>query len=61
MGRVHAFPELTEKCLDNNLYVENAAWDSSNTFKALADAGISTISSEAGITRLGVGAADGAT
>ncbi len=55
MARVHAFPALTEACKTNEKYADSSntgAQDSSNTFKALADAGISTSSAEAGVARL---------
>tara|TARA_B100000795_G_scaffold198487_1_gene152357 strand:+ start:865 stop:1359 length:495 start_codon:yes stop_codon:yes gene_type:complete len=62
IGRVEAFANLTEKCSSNNKVVENRERDSSNTYYALEQRGVTDATGvEGGIVRLGVGAADGVT
>jgi cysteine-rich repeat protein len=55
ISRVESFPGLTEKCASNNNHVENGDLDSSNTWFALENAGVTMAADEAGIVRLGVG------
>jgi len=60
IGRVEAFANLTEKCSTNNKEVENGVKDSSNTFHALEQRGVTDSTGvKGGIVRLGVGSADG--
>ena len=63
IGRVEAFANLTEKCTQfGKGHSEDEVKDSSNTFHALAQRGITDAKGgEGGLVRLGAGAADGKT